>query len=146
MRWVLYIPPMRTRKLWPFVLVGSFLMLAVGGLAFGWSLAGNPEAKSSPRPSSSPPHPDPNGKSACDMIETAFEDDHSWNDHLLVLEIFKAAAASTTPAISDPSGELGVRLALANAAQGQPDQPERDRNLHESLKELEQQCKRVGLL
>lgn len=136
---------MRKRKL--LALLGSLVVLAGAGLAFGWGLAGDGEKVAERQsPTASPAHPDPNGKLACSMIETAFEDDHSWNDHLLVLEIFKAAAASTTPTISGPSGDLGVRLALANAAQGQPDQPERDRNLKQSLEDLQRSCQRAGLL
>lgn len=137
---------MRSRKLWPFIAVGVFLVLAAGGLAIGWNLAGDGK-KVADRPSSaaSPAHADPGGKSACEMIETAFEDAYSWNDHGLVAHIVAAAKQSTDKYIVFEGTLLERRLTSASAAMGQRDQPEMDRALKAEMQEMQRQCQRAGL-
>lgn len=131
----------------PFIAVGTFLTLAAVGLLVGWNLAGDtPEAASRQSPTPSPAHPDPGGKVACDGIETAFEDAHSWNDHGLVAYIVTAAKGSTNKDIAVEATLLERRLMSAAAAMGQRDQPEMDRALKEALQAMQRQCQRAGLL
>lgn len=135
---------MPKRKLLPFILVGAFLLLAGAGLAFGWGLAGEPEAKSSPATASPSAHPDPEGKHACAMLANA-RVYGATGDHVLIQNVATAAKASTNRDIAVDGALLERRLATAKAAAGQPDQKDMEATVERTMVTLERDCERAGL-
>lgn len=137
----------RTRTLVPFIAVTAFLALGAAGLVIGRFVADRESESAATAPTSAGPSAgisDPNGRKACTMLSDG-KQYGAWTDHVLVANVATAAKASTTTGIALAGATLEHRVAIANAAQGQRDQPEADRNLRSNLDELERECKRAGL-